>query len=252
MTQVKPGMSKHDVVDLLGPPLDYLSLGDLLGSHRYGGTVRSTGPGDDVRVVPKDQLRLADTVNWLYLDVPPGRETTLTLKDGVVVSAQERPYDGSDRELPEHGWAQARMEGHFAKVEGDPTFAEIVQVPGWQRLRSTEVREFVQNTYATSKPDQIGRAARRFGELDVVVSYCELTALADLRPTYFANGYLPVLSRLIEDFGIRPRQYDLAHWILGSTRDSGTIAHLAYVPSADVMMLMPWDLLSDAERAPKS
>lgn len=250
-------MSKYEVVDILGPPLDYMTMADLIGdSASYGGTVRPTGLLSRFRkpkVVPKEQVRLPAEVYWLYHDVPPGRETNVVLKNGVVTLAEDKPYDESNRHLPEHEWTRELMANHLARVEADPTFAELPRLPGWQRLRSAEVRDFAENTYAAAQPpDQLGRAARRFGELDMIVSYCELTSPGQLRATYFRDGYLPVLGRLIDDFGIRPGRYDLAHWIFGRTSDSDTIGHLAYVPAGGAIRLMPWDLLSAGEQSGRS
>jgi hypothetical protein len=234
MTQVTPGMSKYEVVDVLGPPLDFLTTEDLIGNTPYSGS-----------------MGLRDSVSWLYLDVPPGRETRVTLEDGVVTSARELPYDASEFRRPGHEWARPLMADHHARTEADPTFAGLVRLPGWRRLRTADVLEFVEITHAAPpRPHQLGRAARRFGEVDVLVSFCELTAADQLRSTYFPDGYLPVLSDLVTSFAIRPRQCDLAHWIFGRTSDSDTVAHLAYVPAADgVMSMMPWDLLSAAEQS---
>jgi hypothetical protein len=236
MTQVTPGMSKYEVVDVLGPPLDFLSTEDLIGNTPYSGS------------------GFRDSVSWLYLDVPPGRETRVTLDDDVVTSAREQPYDPSEFRRPGHEWARPLMADHLAKTESDPTFAGLVRLPGWQRLRSADVLKFVEITHAAPpRPSQLGRAARRFGEVDVLVSFCELTSADQLRAAYFPEGYLAVLSDLVSSFGIRPRQLDLAHWIFGRTSDSDTVVHLAYVPAADgVMIMMPWELLSAAEQSGRS
>ncbi|MDX6247483.1 MAG: hypothetical protein QOF10_843 [Kribbellaceae bacterium] len=235
MTQVTPGMSKYEVVDVLGPPLDFLTTEDFLGNTPHSGSFR-------------------DSVSWLYLDVPPGRETQVTLEGGVVTSARDLPYDASDVGRPGHEWARPLMADHLARTESDPVFAGLVRLPGWRRLGSPEVLDFVEITHAAPPgPYQIGRAARRFGELDVLLSFCELTSADQLRTTYLNRGYVPVLSDLVASFGIRPRQYDLAHWIFGRTSDSDTVAHLAYVPAAaGVMIMMPWDLLSAAEQSGRS
>lgn len=48
-------MSKYEVVNVLGPPLNFLTAEDFLGNTPHSGSFR-------------------DSVSWLYLDVPPGRE----------------------------------------------------------------------------------------------------------------------------------------------------------------------------------
>jgi hypothetical protein len=63
------------------------------------------------------------------------------------------------------------------------------------------------------------------------------------------GGYLVTLDGLLRARGIRPGGTDIAHWIL-CRDDDRTMAHLAYVAAdRSVSALLPWDLLSDEERA---
>ncbi|MGC4944266.1 hypothetical protein [Kribbella sp. DT2] len=258
MTEVKLGMSKHEVTELLGPPLDYMSLGGLLGTTPYsgtlyGGTVRPTGLFGRFRkpkVVPNDQVRLTGgKVTWLYRDVPPGMETLVTLTNGVVTDAFDRPYDPSTRTQPDHEWSRELLPIALTKVEADPTFAQTVRLPGWQRQRSDEVSEFVAGASARSEDNELGRSASRFGELDVIVSYCEDLPITDVRPRYFPHGYLPVLTGLVDGFGIPPRRRDLAHWVLCRSTEGETMAHLVYLPATEQTIVLPWDLMSPEEQS---
>jgi hypothetical protein len=237
MTVIREGMTANEVVDILGPPLDTLSMEEFLSGRSFAGEPPAH-------------------VYWLYLDVPPGRESNIVLdENGVVVSATERPYDARDRPSAGNTWAKRAVAEQRAKVERQPTFAELVRLPGWQRLGGPDAVRFVVDTFATAdNPTDLARRARRFGELDVFLSVGPHLDAAAIRAAYFADGYLPVLARFMEDFGIRPGQYDLAHWIFGHAprrmRKSAWVAHLAYIPAdGGITAVLPWELLSPGEQS---
>jgi hypothetical protein len=236
MTAIRPGMTAHEVVDVLGPPRSTLTDEEFFRGRRFSG--------------PRPH---ASKVYWLYLGMPPGRETNIVLDNDIVVSATERPYDAGDWGSAGNTWAVPAMAKQRSHVERQPTFAELVRLPGWHRLGEPDVIQFVVDSFATGEtPTDLGRTARRFGELDVLLSIGPHLHPQEVRPAYFPDGYLPVLSRFVHDFGIRPGQYDLAHWILGHdpARKPSWSAQLTYVPAnRNIITMYPWDLLSPEEQS---
>jgi hypothetical protein len=196
------------------------------------------------------QPPLPDSVGWLYLDVPEtGVETTVSFVNGRVTVARERPYDASARQVVRHDWAQELMLNHVARLEREFPDPGLTARPAWKRLTSQEVLEFALTARAyPAGPGRIGRCARRFGDLDVIVSLFEVTAPDQIR-ALVPNGYIAELMALVDGFGITPGKLDLAHWIIGRASTDDTVAHLAFLPSArDITALMPWDLLSPDEQ----
>ena len=59
-------------------------------------------------------------MSWLYLNVPPGKETNVTFENGVVTMARDMPYE-ADRRLPAHEWTRQLMAYHLSRMEAAPT-----------------------------------------------------------------------------------------------------------------------------------
>ncbi|RKN05392.1 hypothetical protein [Streptomyces radicis] len=147
-----------------------------------------------------------------------------------------------------HEWARALMARHLARIAADrPEFAAR---PAWRALAGPAVAGFVLNADAhPPRPGQLGHTFRRFGPLSVLVSVFGTADAAAIRE-YLPGGYLPHLDHLARESGARLGGPDVAHWLLGHGRDGRTVAHLAFIPaSSSVRALVPWDLLSEDERA---
>lgn len=221
MVDIERGMTPQQVVDALGPPLDFLDMAALVGSSRSAGPV---GRASDA------QLR--NRRWWLYRDVPrAGVEINISFRNGRVVEAREHPYDLAAYTVFRHDWARAPVLREIARVAGGPAGGRLSGRPGWRRLGSAPVMEFVLTAYAyPTEPDEVGRAARRFGELDVIVSLFETTAAERMRAT-MPGGYVAELRSLADRFGLLPRRLDLAHWVIGRGPGGGAVAHLAFLPA---------------------
>ncbi|WP_049580572.1 hypothetical protein [Streptomyces sp. SBT349] len=246
-------MTEGQVIDLLGPPHDRLTTEEFLGGARTGpvpGPARSAPPAAPVR--------------WYYRDLPSrGMATVITFRRGVVARVTSRPAERAATDAgagppdragkgARHEWARELITRHIARVEADrPDFAAL---PAWRRLTGADVLDFVLNADAHPRhPGQLGCRRRRFGSLTVLVSLFDIAApdrIRDLLP----GGYLPHLDHLLHRSGAGAgigagAGQDTAHWLLGRAPDGATVAHLAYLPaSRGAGALVPWDLLSEAER----
>jgi hypothetical protein len=233
MAKVRNGMTPREVVEILGPPLDFADETDpSLG----GGVVRAG-------YRPRGLW-------WLYADWPkPGVEITLFFTNGQLASHNERRWHPPADEVVWDDWAHEVMVDHVTRMEDEFPDQRLAEQPGWYELTTQEVLDFVIATRAdVIAPGHIGRSARGFDDVDVIVSKFEVTDPATIR-TYLPHGYLRTLSKLIDGFGITPRKRDLAHWLLGHAPDGGIVAHLAYVPADDdVTTLVPSELLAPGER----
>jgi hypothetical protein len=239
VTGIEQGMSPREVVDLIGPPLDFMEPADLLGGAEFA--VMTSGAA----------AQFKQKVHWLYIDIPNrGLETTVTFTNGAVSFARTQVYDASQREVVHHDWTYRLMINHLERMDRDWPDKRLIARPAWQRLATDEVLEFVETASAyPHAAGSIGRSAWRFGDLDVIVSLFEETDPDAIRAV-MPDGYIPALSALVDGFGITPGKIDLAHWILGCASDTDTVAHLAFIPATrDLTFMVPWDLLSPAERA---
>jgi hypothetical protein len=230
MAKLWNGMTPREVVSLLGPPLDFTDDSD----PRLGGA----------RQPPR-------RLWWLYADWPkPGVEITVAFTYGKLTSYAERPWYPPEDEVVWDDWAHGVMVDHIATMEAEFADERLVDQPGWFDLTTQDVLDFVLAARADPiGPGRIGHSARRFEDVDVIVSKFEITDPARIR-TYLPNGYLPTLATLLTGFGITPRERDLAHWVLGHDPDGGTVAHLGYIPADDdVTTLVPAELLAPGEQA---
>lgn len=231
--RIAPGMTPREVVDLIGPPLSFMDDAGLFGQTPVYGKAPSRR-----------------SLWWLYVDVPePGTGLNVAFAGGRLTDVGEFPIDQPGRGENVNGWAEQVVAWQLVKVErefpGQPTVR-----PAWRRLAGTEVMDFVLTTQGARPGDdgRLGSNARRFDDLDVIVSVVDVAA-PELVQTYLPGGYFAELAHLVEGHGITPRKLDLAHWILGNPPDGPRTAHLAYLPAErGAMGVMPWDLLSPAER----
>lgn len=236
--QIVPGMTPREVVDLFGPPPGFIDEARLFGRTPVIGRAPS-------------QRRLF----WIYFDVPePGTDLHVAFTNGRLTTFDAYPADRTGhgeaingRAI--NGWAERVVAKQLVKVErefpGQPTVR-----PAWRRLAGTEVMDFVLTARGATPADdgRLGSAARRFGDLDVIVSVVDV-AEPGLIQAYLPGGYFAELAHLVDGHGITPRKLDLAHWIIGNAPDGPRAAHLAYLPAErGVMGVMPWDLLSPEER----
>ncbi|WP_242910089.1 hypothetical protein [Actinomadura terrae] len=221
MEGIEPGMTPHEVVDMVGPPLNAMDEAGLVGNSWSVGT-------------------LTGALWWLYEDVPrPGITTQIAFTQGVVelVKTWEAPM-GQASEPRE--WVRGLVGGHVARMEQD--YPELARYPGWRELTGPQVRDFLVNVPASLDEGlAIYALARRFGHLDVLVSTFATVDTARIRER-LPDGYVQRLIELVALFGIRPWTTDVAHWIL--CRENEKIAvHLAFVPVVQgVPCLLPGDL----------
>jgi len=147
-------------------------------------------------------------------------------------------------------WARDLVIGHLARSA--VKVPHLAARPGWQRLGSPEVIEFILNCGPGVSPS-IGMHAtgRVFGDLAVLVSVPEVVSRWKLQ-LLLPGGYLASLERMVLANGIDYKGLDIAHWVLCRGRVR-TAVHLSYGAGPGNNPLMPWDLLSAAERreAPK-
>ena len=152
--------------------------------------------------------------------------------------------------MAQQEWARDLVIGHLARSA--LKVPHLAARPGWRRLGSPEVIEFILNgrpgITTSSGMEATGRV---FGDLAVLVSVPEVVSRWRLQ-LLLPGGYLASLERMVLANGIDYKNRDIAHWVLckGKVR---TAAHLSYGAGPGNNPLMPWDLLSAAERraAPK-
>jgi hypothetical protein len=130
-------------------------------------------------------------------------------------------------------WVWRTAPRHLARVEG--TGFGVVHRPGWARLRTQSALSFL----ACARDGD----ARRFPDLHVVVS-----VFPESRPRLvrrrMPGGYARWVDDVFERAGVRLGEGDAAHWLV-----CGRVLRLAYFsPDQDVAPLVPWDLLTRAEK----
>lgn len=242
---VTPGMTTYEVTERLGPPLDVMDMAELIGGSSFA--VLRSGPGTAIG----GEAQLSDlprTLFWIYLDAPrPGMEIDITFNQGRLASAKVRAHGLGPQLGGEHPWVPQLITDHVARIESEREDG-LASRAAWHALTDPDVTDFVaDHPKQPSGPGQFQASARRFGELDVLVSLLDVTSADEIR-TRLPSGYLATLDGLLRLRGIRPGETDIAHWILGSD-DDRTVAHLAFVAAdRSVTAVLPWDLLTDEER----
>ncbi|MER0244975.1 hypothetical protein AAHZ94_23875 [Streptomyces sp. HSW2009] len=240
MVGIESGMTPQQVVAVLGPPLDFLDMLALVGPASPAG---QPGAAAD--------SRLRDRCWWLYRDVPrPGVEVNVNFRGGRVVEARVRPYDRSAYSVFRHDWARVPMLDEIAAVERALPDGRLTGRPGWRVLADGPALEFALSSYAyPAEPDDVGRAARRFGPVDVVVSLFDVAEPERIRAV-MRDGYVAELHALADKLGLLPRRLDLAHWVIGRSPDGGATAHLSFLPvDATIAPHYPSALLGPGEGA---
>jgi len=130
-------------------------------------------------------------------------------------------------------WVARTAPRHLARVEA--TGFGVVRRPGWARLSTQAALSFL----ACARDGD----ARRYPDVHIVVS-----VLPESRPRrvrkLMPGGYSRWVDTVFERAGIRLGEGDAAHWLV-----CGRVLHLAYFsPDPGVAPLVPWELLSRAEK----
>jgi len=130
-------------------------------------------------------------------------------------------------------WVWRTAPKHLARVEAGGF--GVVRQPGWVWLSAPSALSFL----AGARDGD----ARRFPDVHVVVS-----VFAESRPRLvrrlMPGGYSRWVDGVFARAGVRLGEGDAAHWLL-----CGHVLHLAYFsPDPDVPPLVPWHLLSRAEK----
>jgi hypothetical protein len=233
-------MTPYEVTDQLGPPLD-----ELVGDSSFA--ISRSAP--QTRIGGKAQLSdLPDTLFWLYLDVPePGQETDIVFGQGRLTSVKARPHPTPARDGVEHEWARRFITDQVARMERN--HPELIEGrTAWRTMTGTEVAAFLlDNPKQPSAPGQVQANARRFGDLDVLVSLFDTTDPNAIR-SRMPGGYVACLDSLLRARGIRVGGTDVAHWMLCRAGNQAAV-QLAYLPAdRSIGAILPADLRADAER----
>ncbi|MEU6913970.1 hypothetical protein [Streptomyces olindensis] len=137
-----------------------------------------------------------------------------------------------------HGWVRRVVPEHLRKVEA--TGMALTRRPGWRRLAEDGALAFV-----AGAPDGAGRP---FGDdVHVVVS-----VLPQARPRrirrLMSGGYIQWVDGVFRGAGAPLGRVDVAHWLVCVDEPQRAL-HLAYLAAdRNVMPLLPWELLSRAEK----
>jgi hypothetical protein len=250
VVSIERGMTRDQVVDLLGPPISTLSEDEFRAAYR-GVTDFSVpqrrGVLDRLRRRPQPR---SEPVSWFYLGFPEGKSTLIKFRHGIVEDVHSQPFERVQTR-PRHEWARELVVAHIGRVGARDH--RITARPAWQRLTSAEVLDFTldagDNAYPPV-PGRIGGNTRRFGELTVLVSMFNASGPQQVR-SLLTGGYMSHLFWLLDEFGVRLGESDVAHWILCRENANGDGAvHLSYLPAETEGMsaLLPVDLLSGKER----
>lgn len=130
-------------------------------------------------------------------------------------------------------WVSRTAPKHLARVAA--TGFGVVRRPGWARLSSQAALSFL----ASARDGD----SRRFPDLQVVVSVFPASRPRLVR-RLMPGGYSRWVDGVFARAGVRLGDGDAAHWLV-----CGHVLHLAYFsPDPDVAPLVPWDLLSRAEK----
>jgi hypothetical protein len=238
-------MTPYEVTDQLGPPLDVMDMAELVGDSSFA----ISRSGSQTRIGGKAQRSdLPDTLFWLYLGVPePGQETDIVFEHGRLSSVKVRPHAAPARDGVEHEWARRFITDHVARMERN--HPDLVDGrTAWRTMTGAEVVAFLlDNPKRPSAPGQIQATARRFGDLDVLVSLFDTTDPNAIR-SRMPGGYVTCLDSLLRARGIRVGGTDVAHWMLCRAGNQAAV-QLAYLPAdRSVGAILPADLGSDDER----
>lgn len=132
-------------------------------------------------------------------------------------------------------WVRTTIPAHLAKGAG----LRLAMSSGWARLTSEPALGFV-----ASADDGMGR---RFPEVHVVVSLLAETSPRRIR-RLMPGGYLHWVDGVFATAGARLGTVDVAHWLVCVNGRRRTV-HLAYLtPRQRGSPLLPWELLSGAEK----
>ncbi|MEO3923098.1 hypothetical protein ABGB07_04360 [Micromonosporaceae bacterium B7E4] len=250
MVSIERGMTRDQVVDLIGPPLSTMSRDEFRALyHSMGdlGMPQRRGLLDRLRRRPLPRPR-SEPISWYYAGFPDGQSTTISFRRGVVDAVTSSPHKRVQAS-PQHEWARELVVAHVGRAEASGQ--RVTASAAWHRLASAEVMDFVldadDNAYPPT-PGRIGGNARQFGDLTVLVSMFKVTRPQQIR-RLLPGGYMSQFFWLLDQFCVRLGESDVAHWTLCRENAHKTV-HLSYLPAETEGMsaLLPIDLLSGKER----
>ena len=133
-----------------------------------------------------------------------------------------------------NAWVRRMIPQHLAKVDGFGL--GLVRRPGWARLTTDAAMSFVASA--------VDGAGWRFPDVHIVVS-----VLPESRPRrvrrLMSGGYIRWVDSVFRRAEAPLGKVDVAHWLVCGQQ----AVHLAYLPAdLDVIPLLPWELLSRAEK----
>lgn len=137
-----------------------------------------------------------------------------------------------------NGWVRRAIPQHLDKVEA--TGMALTRRPGWRRLAEDGALAFV-----AEARDGVGR---RFGDdVHVVVSLLPRAKPRQIR-RLMPGGYIQWVDGVFRGAGAPLGRIDVAHWLV-CVDEPKRVLHLAYLAAdRSVMALLPWELLSRAEK----
>jgi len=251
VVSVERGMTRDQVVGLIGPPFSVTGYDEFLASYDNVFGVRLPQRRrlrDRFRRAARDLPPLPEPVSWLYAEVPEGHSTVITFKNGVVEMVSSQPYERAGTGL-EHEWAREMVVTHLGRTSADSQRLAAHLT----RLAGAEVLDFVLDAHGDAYPPiagRIGANLRRFGELTVLVSMFRVTTPQKIRGQ-LPGGYMTHLFWLLDEFHIRLGESDVAHWILCHDDRGDQVVHVSFMPGEKAGIneaLLPVDLLSSKER----
>lgn len=168
----------------------------------------------------------------------------------TIVAAPASGLGDGDQSTARHQWAREPLLRMIARHELELR-PDLMARPAWRKLTRVDVLDFVLNADADPPQDgEIGYRFRSFEDLDVVVSLFEGFDPHEIQ-SQLPGGYMKQLTQIAREVGLERLTSDVVHWILCRRPSDGrNVVHMAYVPvERDVLMIMPWDLLSAKERS---
>jgi hypothetical protein len=252
MVSIERGMTRDQVVDLIGPPLKTMSRDEFRAVFHQTidfSTPQRRGLLDRLRRRPPPR---AEPISWYYAEFPEGQTTTISFRRGVVDAVTSSPHPPPHERAqasPQHEWARELVVAHVGRVEASGQ--RVTASAAWHRLTSTEVLDFVLDADDRAYPPvpgRIGGNTRQFDELTVLVSMFKVTGPQQIR-RLLPGGYMSQFFWLLDQFYVQLGESDVAHWILCHENAHETV-HLTYLPAQTEGMsaLLPIDLLSGKER----